>query len=397
MPYPTRILHVITTINRGGAENHLAALIDQQADTGLEVMVAYLKGDGYWGDPLRDRGVEVVPLNGARNSDMTTAIRLRRVIDGFGPDVVHAHMPPAELCVRLAMLGRSAPPVVISKHVDGPFYRGPGEHLVARWAAGRARRIIAISGAVERYFGKRWPGRLAERLTTVRYGIDLAPYDQITETDVRRVRQDWGVSPDTLLIGTVARMVPQKALDVLLEGFAQFRTRRADTAAKLVLVGQGPLEAQLREQARALGVDDDIIWAGFREDIPTVMKAFDVFALTSVFEGFGLVLLEAMAASTPIVASDISAIPEVVADGTCGLLVPARQPGRVADAFVRLSDTGVRQRFGAAGYDRAKNEFGLRVMHRRTYAVYRQALGLPADEAGEPVDDRLATGLKRTG
>ncbi len=363
------VLHVITTINRGGAENHLIELVHGQRARGWRVGVAYLKGDGYWTDMLRMLGVEVFPLDLARYGDIWPWLRLCRLIVDMQPNVVHAHMPPAELYARLALLGqRLAPAFVISKHNDEPFYRGLGCRVMGRWVARRACHMIAISDAVNRYMRDNLA--LTEgRITTVHYGVDLAPYRDISANEVSELRTRWDGGGDCWLIGTVARLVPQKALHILIEGYAQYRLR-ASKPSRLIIVGRGPLEAELKSLADKLGIGAEVTWAGFREDIPVVMRAFDLFVLTSIYEGFGLVLLEAMAAGRAIVASDVSAIPEVVIDERTGVLVPPLDTMQLAEALSFFEKDATREAFGKAGYERATMDFSLDRMVQQTLEIY---------------------------
>lgn len=368
-----RVLHVITTINRGGAENHLVELVSGQVAAGTEVAVAYLKGDGYWTEQLLSLGCVVFPLHLSRYGEIKPLMRLGRFIRDFQPEILHAHMPPAELYAQLAMLvygfnGR----FIISKHNDERFFDAWGQRVVGGWVLRRAKRVIAISDAVRRYVEANLRPR-ANQVVTVHYGIDSAPYREKSLAVVREVRESWGISDETYVIGTVARLVPQKALHVLLTAYATYR-KGATCGSSLVLVGRGPLEGELRQLALTLGIEKEIVWAGFREDIPAVMSAFDCFALTSKYEGFGLVLLEAMAAGRPVVATAVSAIPEVVADGQSGILCPVDDVNSVASAFSRLADPSYRRKLGEAGARRAGNDFSLNSMVAKTLLIYQEAL-----------------------
>lgn len=365
------VLHVITTINRGGAENHLFDLMRGQRAAGRTVAVAYLKGDGYWAEKLAAEGITAYPLGLARYGDPRPVWRLAGLIRRLKPAIVHAHMPPAELYTVLALpwSGHDGS-YVVSKHNDEPFYRGPGQKLMARWAARRADRIIAISGAVGTYL--QGQGLPAAKMEVVHYGLDAAPYDAVTTEQVAALRAHWGVTPDEMVVGAVGRLVPQKAFHVLLQGFADF-VRSGGTRARLVMVGTGQLKDELQTLATKLGIAEHLVWAGFRTDIPVVMKAFDVFALTSAWEGFGLVLLEAMAAGRPIVASRVSAIPEVVAEGSTGLLVDCGAADQVAAALAKLAEPALRHSMGDTGRKRLGQLFSVKRMVRATATVYGDA------------------------
>lgn len=364
------ILHLITAFDRGGAENHLAELVRHQREVGLRVTIAYFRGSGGWALAMRELGCEVIDLGLRFYGDLRPLVQLRRLIAGGGFSLVHAHLPPAELYARIALLGSSLP-LVISKHNDCPFHRVPGERAVERWVAQRASAVICISEAVNRYMAAR--GVAAGRLVTIPYGIDVAPYESVTEREVAALRAEWGAGAETLVIGFAGRLVEQKQVHDLIGAFARLREKRA----KLVVVGEGPLKAALQECARARGVAERVVWPGFRADMPAVMSAFDVFALTSENEGFGLVLIEAMAARRPVVATRVSAIPEVVVDGETGLLAEPGTPESIAAALERMCDPALRARFGAAGRRRAFEHFTLERMFHATDAVYARAVGRP--------------------
>ena len=357
-----RILHVITAIGRGGAENHLVDLVRHQRACGHAVTVAYLRGNGYWAETFREMGATVHDLGLRCYGDWRPLRKLRRVIDDGAFDLVHAHLPPAELYVRFALFG-SALPMLITKHNEERFCRLPGHRLLGRWVGARAAHIITISDAVKRYIAGNGLGLDARKLHTVYYGIDAGEFGGM---DGGSLREEWGIPRDALVIGFVGRLVEQKDIGTLIRGLAQF------PKARLVIVGTGPVEAAMRRLAEKLGVTDRIVWAGFRDDIQRVMSAFDIFALTSIYEGFGLVLAEAMASRRVIVATRVGSIPEVV--GETGLLVNPRSPGELAAAFQQLSDRSLRERLGEAGRQRVLDEFPLERMWQATDSLYEQCL-----------------------
>lgn len=375
MERATHVLHVITTVNRGGAENHLLELVRHQRARGMEVTVAYLRGDGYWVAPLRALGAEVYAMGLRAYGDWRPLQRLVRLLRGNAFTLVHAHLPPAELYCRVALkvAGLEELPFLISKHNDCAFHRLPGERMMGRWVARRAEAVIAISEAVRRYMIDDTLGLPEGQVRTILYGIDPQPFEAVSAGQREALRRQWGCSEKTLVVGCVGRFVEQKSIDTLIRAFALF-LQGAKCEARLVLVGHGPMERQLREQAEACGVGTQVIWAGFRPDIPVVMSAFDLFALSSVFEGFGLVLLEAMAAGLPVLATRAGAIGEVVVDGVTGILAQPRQALGLMEGMARLSDRELRLRMGSAGRARVKQKFTLEAMCARTDALYQQCV-----------------------
>ena len=378
MKAPLRILHLMTAIDRGGAENHLVELIRHQRASGMEVTVGYLRGHGYWAGPLREMGATVHDLRLRFYGDLRPLRHLRRILSETSFDLVHAHLPPAELYARLALLGTPASelPLIISKHNDCPFHRIPGQRELGRWVARRAAAVIAISEAVRHYITGPALGLKPETVHRIYYGIDVRPFENVADAAVAALRQEWAAAPDTLVIGFAGRLVEQKSIDTLIRAFALF-LKRTPCDAKLVIAGRGPLEAALRNCAVEAGVAERVLWAGFREDVPCVMRAFDVFAITSVHEGFGLVLVEAMAARRPVVATRAGAIPEVVIDGETGLLTEPEEPQQIAEALARMNVPALRAQFGAAGCQRARAHFTLERMWEQTDALYASCLRTP--------------------
>lgn len=368
-----RVLHVITTINRGGAENHLVALIQEQIKQGLTVKVAYLKGNSYWLDHLVSLGVEVDGLGLAYYGQLLPLMKLAKSIKLFSPDVIHAHMPPAELYTRLGIkLLRSRSIFLISKHNDEPFYKGPLSQILGRWVAKKAEKIIAISDSVAYYINQDLRVDKS-KIHTIHYGIDVKPYSEISSQIKSQLRAEWFIDDEILVVGTVARLVPQKALHVLLASFAKYRSLSKKKSI-LVIVGRGPLEAELKSLATQLGIEKNILWLGFREDIPAIIKTFDVFALTSKYEGFGLVLLEAMAAATAVVASKVSAIPEIIKNQETGILCEPNAIDQFANAFLRLEDIDYRKKLSIEGFNVAVNKFTLSKMADQTLELYKTSL-----------------------
>ena len=189
----------------------------------------------------------------------------------------------------------------------------------------------------------------------------------------RKLREEWQIKESEVLFGIVARLVEQKSISTLLQAFARLR-ESTSAPVRLVVIGRGPLESELRGLAGDLGLTDIVVWAGFLTDIATVMRSLDVFVLSSIYEGFGLVLLEAMEASLPIVASRVSAIPEIVVEGETGCLVPSRDAQALATALASMLDEQDRRRMGEAGHDRLLSDFAVERMVDETFSVYRSVV-----------------------
>ena len=284
-------------------------------------------------------------------------------------------MQPAELCARLALLGTPACalPLVITKHNLNPFCRLPGERFLGRWVARRAGGIIAVSDSLKALCDRNGCTAAAGRTTTIHNAIDASVYENADPNAVAAARKEWGSDAEDHIIGTAARLLPLKAIDILIRGFADYLAH-AKLRAKLVVAGAGPIEMELKSLAASLRLGERVVFAGFREDMSTVMNAFDVFALTSNTEGFGMVVLEAMASGKPVIATNVGGIPELINNGIDGILIEPRQPAAVAQALTSLEDGPLRARLGAAGRRKVRTLHGQETMYRRTMEFYEKCI-----------------------
>jgi glycosyltransferase involved in cell wall biosynthesis len=210
-------------------------------------------------------------------------------------------------------------------------------------------------------------------VATIRYGIDPRPFEQVDPSMRLSIRSEWSVPEDAILFGTAARFAEQKALHILLGGYARYR-QTAKIASRLALLGHGPLEQDLKKRAQQLNIADEVIWAGFRNDMQAVMSAFDVFALTSVREGLGLSILEAMSASKPVIATAVGGIPEILLHEHAGLLCQVNSTQDVANAMLRCESASLRAQLGAAGHARVLSEFTIDKMVAETSEIYAAAI-----------------------
>ncbi len=368
-----RVFHLITSLDRAGAENHLRDLIELQLSANYQVECAYLKGGGYWANDLRQRGVKVHDLKLAAYGDLRPICKLRRLIKEFIPAIFHVHLQPAELYGALALIGNHRIPFVVSRHNCATFYNGPFERRFENAIMSRADQVIGISSAVETLLRARNPHLPEDRISVVPYGLDVSPYRRDWSKARAELRANWNVGENDVLIGMVARLIASKRGDILLNAFSELAHCKPD-GLKLVIVGAGPEEAALRRRVGELGLADKVVLAGFRSDIVAVMHAFDIFAFPSETEGFGLVLLEAMAAGQSIVACAIPPMTDIVDQGKTGLLIPVGNASAMAQALKRLvHDNELRARFAAAGKARVESAFSLEIMATRIMDVYKRA------------------------
>ena len=365
-----KILHVITTLDVGGAEMHVLAQVRGQHARGHTLRVAYLKGQGTLAADFRAAGAEWV---GPVGSGFGLPWRLARLVRWAG--VVHSHLLKADMAMALiATLCAARGRLVSSKHNDEQVLRRALVSRVHGMLGNLPRRTIVLSDHVGEFIAKH--GRVAQKkLVRIYYGLDPAPFESAhrasaaTRVDARR---SFGFGPDDIVFTCIARFAPQKAHDVLLDAFAT--ARKSDPRLRLLLVGDDPFgdgRRRAEAQAQALGLGPACVFAGIRRDVPQLLMLSDVFVMCSLWEGLGLVFLEAMSSELCVLATRVSAVPEVVIDGETGLLVPPRDVSALAAAMSILArDPALRARLGRAGRERVGKIFGLERMLEETLAVY---------------------------
>lgn len=364
------MLWLVKGLGRGGAEQLLVSTAGHIDRRRFAVEVAYVLP---WKDalvePLEARGVPAHCLGGGRAFDVRWVARLRRLVRSRPFDLVHAHLPFAALGARLA-LGPGGPPVVYTEHNVWERYRP-----AMRWANALTYRrnaaVIAVSDAVQASVRAHENAFVrVPSIETVVHGVDLDETHHGADA-ARRARRVLGLGPDELVIGTVANFTPKKDQHTLLAAVALLPR---SLPWRLVLVGSGPLEVSLRAAVDELGLGHRVMFAGSRDDVPEILPAFDVFVLSSRYEGLPISLLEAMAAGVPVVATAVGGIPDAVADGVTGVLLPPGDPGVLADALGGvLGDSDRRVRMGAAAREAAER-FSILPAVRTIEQIYERVL-----------------------
>ena len=365
-------LHIDTARTwRGGQNQVLLTVLGMRGLGHRAMLVAHAAGE------LRQRakeGLELVPLAPKTEMDLGAAWRLSRLIKQLGPDIVHAHDPHGVAMAALALsmsTQLAKPPLVAARRVD---FHLKGNAL-SRWKYRQVDCFICASDAIRGMLVA--DGVPAARAVTVHEGIDLGRVDA---APVASLHAELWLPHHAPVVGNVAALVPHKGQRHLIEAAAIVIQKLPD--ARFVIAGEGELRPQLERMIKERHLEKHVFLAGFRPDVLSLHKAFDVFVMSSVTEGLGTSLLDAMACSKPIVATTAGGMPEVVADGRTGILVPPRDHEAMAAAIVTLlTDEAARATMGAAGLARVRTMFSAERMVQDTLAVYRRVAMLAHVEA----------------
>jgi len=376
-PRPARVLYVIDDLFPGGSERvlvdtalGLSAHIRRRANMTdrYQVSVLTLFAGGPLVEELQQAGVPVNVLGLSRWNFAAKALVFRRELRQWRPTIVHLFRVGSRVFAGPLAWAAGVP------HVIGRWGSLPGDApLLWKWLDRLSSHFItrseACSRAVARALHRDFlPGRLA---TDVIH--NATSLRSLSAGARRKARLPLGLSPQELAVGTVANLNWRKGHAFLLWAFAKVVSQQP--GARLLLVGEGPLRESLEDLTRELRLTEDVRFLGRRTDVADLLPALDLFVLPSVTEGLGVALMEAMAVGLPCVATRVGGVPEVVADGETGLLVPPRDPEALAEAMLRLlPDTALRRWMGQAGRRRVEEHFSIERMVADVERMYSALL-----------------------
>jgi len=358
---------------RGGQQQVLLTVQGLRALGHRAVLVAHPGGELF---RRMSEGHDLIGLALRNEVDLASAWRLWRIVRQLRPQVVHAHDPRGVAAAALALSFGAPTPrplFVAARRVDFRLKR----NSFSRWKYRQVDCLIAASRAIEDLLVE--DGVARDRVVTVHEGIDP---DRVLRAPPANIHAEFWLPAHAPIVGNVAALVPHKGQRYLID--AAVLVLRTVPDARFVILGEGELGAHLEHQIREHRLEKHVILAGFRPDVMSFHRSFDLFVLSSVTEGLGTSLLDAMAASKAIVATRTGGIPEVVVDGETGLLVPPRDATALAAAIVRLlGDGGLRREMGDRGLARVRSRFNAARMVEETLGVYRTRR--PAAQAPDAV------------
>jgi L-malate glycosyltransferase len=365
-------LHIDTARTWRGGQNQVLLTVNGLRAIGHRAaLVAHPGGE------LRRRaaeGLELIPIAPRTEMDLSAAWKLSRLVKRLAPDIIHAHDPHGVAMSSLALslggaaaAGAQTPVLVASRRVD---FHLKGNSF-SRWKYRQVDCFIAASDAIRRMLVA--DGIPDDRTVTVHEGIDI---EHVLAAPAVNVHEAFFLPHGAPVVGNVAALAPHKGQRYLIEAAHQVVQQLPD--ARFVILGEGDLRQHLEKLVHEHHLQKHVLLPGFRTDVLGCIKGFDLFAMSSVTEGLGTSLLDAMACARPIVATTAGGIPEIVEDNVNGLLVPPRDQTALANAIVRaLNDAGLRRRMGEAGLARVHARFTVEKMVAETAAVYARVGGRP--------------------
>jgi len=369
MSISMKVLHLINTLSAGGAELHLLTLCRYLKAAGVDASVGYFKevrGSRSLRDEFEGTEVPVVRLSGEKVWNGQWLVGARRWVARERPDILHTHLPRSDFVGWFLRMTRLRVPWVVSAHaIYSRSWRGRWVLPLFSWVWRRADAIIAISHAVKEWLVQehRIP---PEKVFVVHYGIEAERFRG----------KEGGGRNDGPVIGTIGRLEPVKGHETLIRAMPHILMRFPQ--ARLLIAGHDPWGYGdiLRQMVDRLGLSGKVELLGFVTDIPAFLNSIDVFAFASRSEGFGQVIIEAMAAGRPVVASRIPPITEIVVDGETGLLAEPNNPEAFAKAILWvLQNPDKAREMGQRGRKRVEMFFSAEQMAKKTLEVYQAVNG----------------------
>jgi len=369
-----KVLQLINTLSTGGAEMHLLTLCRYLKRQNVEIVVACLREHVKNSRSLRldfeEEDIRVINLQADSRYNSLFLGRITRVLREERPDILHTHLPRADFAGAFARVFHSGLVWVCSVHA---IY---SEDWSGRWSLPlfnllwrRADIMLCISHAVREWLVGR--GVPQDKARVIHYGIEP---EKFSEPRVN-LREQWGLN-DNAVVGSIGRLEPRKGHDLLIQAMPELCMRVP--SARLLIAGHDPCGygVTLRRLIDRLGLREKVRLVGFQTDVVSFLNALDVFAFASSSEGFGQVVIEAMAAGKPVITSKIAPLTEIVADGETGLLVESGSPQSFASAIAQLLiDPMERHRMGARGRERVTKCFTAERMTQETLLLYENLLG----------------------
>lgn len=371
-----RIRHVIDSLGPGGAERLLCAYAPRLETLGLAVDVVVLQARG--GNPMRAplerAGIPVTMVEVSRLRRVDQILAFHRAMKAAAPDLLHCHLEFSSLLGALggAMTGTPVVATLHTLHAPGATDGGGARRwLMYRAMARFADRVICLTEANARIARQTGLGRA--RLEVLPNGVEIEAFDAPPQRDRAAIRAEFGIPVEAPLAVAVCVLRPEKGIDRLVSAVPQLL--RAIPDAQVLIVGDGPEMPRLTAQARREAPHGRVHFAGYRTDIADILRAADVFVLPTLFDAQPTVILEAMAARLPVVSTRVAGVPDMIEDGTHGLLVEPDDVPALAGALSRvMALPAVARALGAAGRRRAEVDFSMTRQVERLAQLYDRVI-----------------------
>lgn len=365
---PVTVAHIIWSLGLGGAEQVVLGLVRNMDRSRYQPVVICLDEKGPFASGAEEARVPVIELRKKRGFDFSLPFRLAALLREHKVGLVHTHLFNGHLWGRLAALIAGLPVVSTEHGMDQ--WRTPFHHAIDVFLTLKNSRVVFVSEEARRFYRSRVPA-ISSRDRVFFNGIETARF---ASRDSRsKIRREFGFKDGDWVVGTAGRFVQEKRHDVFFAALKRLRGKGVE--AKGLVIGDGPLRNRVNEAVKAEGLEAYVVMTGVRHDLPDLYPAMDVFMLSSDREGLPITILEAMAAATPVVSTNVGGIHACVRPGQTGWLVPSGQPEALALAvYEAYSDRSKTAVLAESGRQLVKKEFSVEAMTTQYQALYDEVL-----------------------
>jgi len=368
----TTILHLIETTGPGGAETVLLNIV-RRLDSQEFASQVVVTGAGWLSEELHRACVPTTVLVSAGANDWRFVLRLAKLIRELGIELLHSHLAGMNFYACLAGLVCRKPVIVTYHGLIGDWQQRTLKNRI-KYALIRhvASAVVTVSDFLRRELVRTW-GFNAEQVRRIYNGVDFRAFDQVPVGV--SIRMQFGIPETAPLVGMVGNIRTPKGYEYFVRAARVVADKRPACRFLIVGQGKGKLLDELRALITGLNLEETVILAGFRDDIPSILRQLDVFALSSVSEGLSIATIEAMAAARPVVVTDSGGPTEIVEDGVTGLVVAPADPEALAEKIMRLlDDPELARKFALRAKEAVRSRFDLDASVRNYVELYRRCL-----------------------
>lgn len=364
-----RILRIVPSLEMGGVERTLTSILPKLDKCQYKVYLCCLFKRDKLADAMESLNIPIIKFKMRARLDFDGRyiggiVRLAALIRRMKIDIVHTHLYRANLAGRIAAKLAGVPVIIANEHNIDSWKKFP-QRLSDRALAGITNKIIVVSDAVKDFYVSKI-GIPEHKIITIHNGVDIPKFQ--TYVNINKKREEFGIKSDDKVITIIGRLHQQKGHCCFLKA-AQIIGKKK-TNVKFLIVGDGPLEKQLRSMSADLEISKNVIFAGLREDIPQILAMSDISVLTSLREGFSITVLESMAAGKPVVVTDVGGNSEIVEHGKTGFIIPAQSPEDLALYSLNLiNNQELAKKMGEEAKKRVLN-FSIDRMVKKTENLY---------------------------
>ncbi|MBP9853823.1 MAG: glycosyltransferase [Candidatus Omnitrophica bacterium] len=363
----TRVLFIIWSLERGGAERFLAGLLNHIDRSRFEPVLCCMNWKGEWAEPLERKGIRVIELNKKKGIDLKAFWSLISIIREGKFQIVNTHLWLADVMGRIAAI-LCRVPVIISTAQNVDVWKKWHHRWIDRELATATVKIIAVSKAVKEYYENE-VGIPGEKIEIIPNAIDVDLYKDVE--DISYLYDEFDLKKENFILACIGRLDFQKGHKYLLESLKEIYNDMPDL--RILIVGEGIEREDLKKSAEDYGIMPALRFTGQRQDIPHILKLSKALILPSIFEGLPLCVLEAMAASRPVIATNVGGTTELAVEGRTAFIVEPKRPDLLSSAIRRLRalpDQG--RQMGINGYEIVARHYSIQSITDKTMNLFEQ-------------------------